>query len=198
VTDAPAPPFGPPGDPACHRPLHELEAGLRALPRLAPDRGTLALIVRRDAQSVRETPPRVRLSPEDGVPGDKWGRSHSRNPVMQLAVMRRGVAELIANGQPLTVFGDNLFVDLDLAAANLPVGTRLHVGQAVVEVTPKPHNGCGKFQGRFGADALQFVQAPATRDQNLRGIYWTCVEPGDVAVGDAIIVLSRPATPRHS
>jgi MOSC domain-containing protein YiiM len=106
--------------------------------------------------------------------------------------MRRDVAELIAAGQPLTLFGDNLFVDLDVSAANLPAGTRLRVGGALVEVTPKPHDGCHKFKGRFGGDALRFVSARATRDQNLRGIYWAVVEPGEARVGDPVRVLLRP------
>ena len=84
----------------------------------------------RRADGVRETPERTRLSPDDGVPGDDWSRRPPRDPEAQLAVMRRDVAELIANGQPLTLFGDNLFVDLDLSAANLPAGTRLRVGDA--------------------------------------------------------------------
>ena len=108
--------------------------------------------------------------------------------------MQTFVARLIANGQPLTTFGDNLFVELDLSAANLPTGTRLAVGQAIVEVTPKPHNGCSKFDARFGHDALRFVQAPATRAENRRGIYWKVVTAGEVAVGDAVRVLRRPPT----
>jgi MOSC domain-containing protein YiiM len=106
-------------------------------------------------------------------------------------VMQTGIARLIANGQPLTTFGDNLFVDLDLSAANLPTGTRLAVGEAIVEVTPKPHNGCSKFDVRFGNDALRFVQAPATRSENRRGIYWKVVTPGEVAIGDPVRVLHR-------
>ncbi len=105
--------------------------------------------------------------------------------------MWTGIARLIANGQPLTTFGDNLFVELDLSAANLPTGTRLAVGRAIVEVTPKPHNGCSKFDARFGNDALCFVQAPATRADNRRGIYWKVVTEGEVSVGDSIRVLSR-------
>ena len=182
--------YGPEGDTATHRALVDLETGLRAL-RAPTDAGVLALIVRRRADGVRETPERVHLSREEGVPGDGWIRRPPRNPEAQLAVMRRDVAELIANGQPLTLFGDNLIVDLDLSAANLPVGTRLRVGRAVVEVTPKPHNGCHKFRGRFGGDALHFVQQKPTRDQNLRGIYWRVAEPGEVGVGDPIQVLSR-------
>jgi MOSC domain-containing protein YiiM len=183
--------YGPPGDPSRHRRLAELESGLRALAGAPTSSGRLALIVRRRADGVRETPGRVRLSPDEGVPGDGWRRRPPRDPEAQLAVMRRDVAELIANGQPLSVFGDNLFVDLDISTANLPSGACLRVGSALVEVTAKPHNGCFKFKGRFGQDALSFVQANATRDQNLRGVYWKVVEPGAAAVGDSIEVISR-------
>ena len=184
--------YGPDGDCSHHRALAELEAGLRGLPASTGDSGRLALIVRRRPDGVRETPQRVALTPEEGVPGDGWSRRPPRDPDGQLAVMRREVAELIAGGQPLTTFGDNLFVDLDISAANLPLGTRLRVGEAVVEVTPKPHDGCQKFKGRFGLDALRFVQAKPTRDQNRRGIYWKVVEPGEARVGDPIQLISRP------
>jgi MOSC domain-containing protein YiiM len=183
----------PQGDPARHLPLAELEAGLRALAPAQRDAGRVALIVRRLPDGARETLERVRLSSQEGVPGDDWTRRPPRDPNAQLTVMRREVAELIANGQPLTLFGDNLIVDLDLSAAHLPTGTRLRVGEAQVEVTPKPHDGCLKFRNRFGVAALRFVQAPAMRDQNLRGIYWKVVEEGDAGVGDAIRVIQRPA-----
>jgi MOSC domain-containing protein YiiM len=107
-------------------------------------------------------------------------------------VIRHDIARLMANGQPLTTSGDNLVVELDISSANLPIGTRLRVGAATVEVSPKPHNGCHKFQGRFGADALRFVQTPETRHHNLRGIYWRVIEAGDAAVGSPILVISRP------
>jgi MOSC domain-containing protein YiiM len=184
--------YGPRGDPARHRTLIDLEAGLDALAAADPDRGRVCLIVSRRADGVRETWERAELSPEGGMPGDRWGRRARPDPKGQLTVMRREVAELIANGQPLTLFGDNLIVDLDISEANLPVGSRLRVGQALVVVSPKPHDGCSKFKGRFGEDALRFVSAPPTRPQNLRGVYWTVIEPGPVAVGDPIQVLSRP------
>src|SRR5262245_21091919 len=108
--------YGPVGDPALHRSFAALEAGLRALRAAARDAGRIALIVRRRADGVRETLDLARLSLEEGVPGDGWSRRPPRNSEAQLAVMRTDVAELIANGQPLTVFGDNLFVDLDISA----------------------------------------------------------------------------------
>lgn len=184
--------YGPHGDASHHRERGELEAGLRAFAPAGRDTGRLALIVRRCADGERETPEQVRLSCEEGVPGDGWNRRPPRKPDAQLAVMRQDVAELIASGQPLTLFGDNLFVDLDLSAANLPVGTRLRVGEARVEMTAEPHDGCMKFKERFGLDALKLVQAAPTRDQNLRGVYWKVVEAGEARVGATVEVISRP------
>ena len=194
---SPPKPFEPQGDPSRHLPLAELEGALRRMPPAQREQGRVALIVRRRADGARETPELVRLCAKEGVPGDDWSRRPPHNPEAQLAVMQRAVAELIANGQPLTLFGDNLIVDLDLSAANLPTGSRLRIGAATVEVTPKPHNGCHKFRARFGDAALRFVQAPATRDRNLRGIYWKVIEPGDAGVGDRIEVLARvPQAPQ--
>jgi hypothetical protein len=186
--------YGPSGDAAAHRPLAALEASLRALPAAPRDAGRVSLIVRRHPDGVRETLEHSDLTREVGVPGDGWTRRPPRDPDAQLAVMQSDVAALIANGQPLTLFGDNLFVELDLSAANLPTGSRLRVGAAIVAVTAKPHNGCAKFDARFGNDALRFVQAKATRHLNLRGIYWNVIEPGAVRRGDPIHVLSRART----
>ena len=108
--------------------------------------------------------------------------------------MQTGVAEMVANGQPLALFGDNLFVDLDLSVANLPIGSRLRVGGASVEVTPMPHEGCHKFNKRFGGDALRFVNIKPTRHLNLRGIYWRVIEAGEIEVGSTVQVLSRPSS----
>ena len=187
----PAPIFTHSGGDSLYLPLAVLESRLRALPPLPKDSGRLTLIMRRPEDGSRETPERLRLSPEEGVPGDKWGRDPERMIDAQICVMQRDVAELIANGQPLTLFGDSLFVELDLSAANLPAGSRLRVGEALVEVTPMPHNGCAKFKARFGADALFFVNAKPTRHLNLRGIYWKVIEAGDVWVGAPLLVVSR-------
>jgi MOSC domain-containing protein YiiM len=179
-------------DGVLHRSLTELQQGFAMLPPPPTDTGHLAVIVCRHAPGVHEAVTRVRLTLEEGVPGDEWNRRIPRNPDAQLTVIRRDIAELVGNGQPLATAGDNLIVELDISAANLPVGTRLRIGEAVVEVTPKPHNGCSKFAKRFGEDALRFVQAPATRHHNLRGIYWEVVEAGEIGVGALVEVISRP------
>ena len=125
------------------------------------------------------------------MPRDRWGERADRKPDGQIAVMQRDVAELIANEQPLTLFGDNLFLDLDLSARNLPIGSRLRIGGAILEVTPKAHNGCHKFRARFGDDALRFVSKRELRHRNLRGVYMCVLYDGDVAVGDTVEVITR-------
>jgi MOSC domain-containing protein YiiM len=92
----------------------------------------------------------------------------------------------LADREAWPLAGDNLFVDLDLSAANLPPGTRLALGAAVIEVTPMPHTGCAKFTERFGSDATKWVNSPAGRELNLRGINARVIAAGAVRRGDAI------------
>jgi hypothetical protein len=181
------------GDPAHFLALGELKSRLDAMAPAPTQAGHVTLLVRRGSGGLRELPARLHLSLDAGVEGDAWGRKPERNPLMQIAVMQAGVAALVANGQPLALFGDSLFLDLDLSAGNLPAGSRLRVGAALLEVTPEPHNGCRKFQARFGADALRFVAAKELRHRNLRGIYMRVVEPGVVQPGDPVTVLVRGA-----
>jgi MOSC domain-containing protein YiiM len=181
---------GPWGDSALHLGSEALERGLSALspPR---DRGRLELIVARRDDGRRETPERVVLTEAGGVPGDAWHRDHPEALDSQITVMRADVARLVANGQPLTLPGDNLLVDLDLSLANLPPGSRLRLAGALLEVTPKPHDGCLKFRQRFGADALRLTADRRFRDLRLRGIHVRVVEGGEIAVGQPLEVVSR-------
>jgi MOSC domain-containing protein YiiM len=179
------------GDARLHRTLDELEQAFAALPPAPRDDGRVVLIVSKARGGVRNRLEVATLSRDGGVPGDAWRRGRHPDPLAQITVMQEGVASLIANGQPLDLFGDNLIVDLDLSAANLPAGSRVQMGGAILEVTPEPHNGCVKFQTRFGSDALRFVSRREQRHLNLRGIYMRVVSDGDVRPGDAVRVLSR-------
>lgn len=174
--------------------LEEQFAALAPAPR---DAGRVALIVRRMEHAQRETPERVTMTPELGIAGDAWGRQREPAPDAQLTVMQLNIAELIANGRPLTLFGDNLFFDLDLSAANLPPRSRVQAGGVVLEVTPMPHTGCGTFRSRFGDGALRFVSKRELRHLNLRGIYMRVVEGGELAVGDPVEVTLRRREPRE-
>jgi MOSC domain-containing protein YiiM len=161
-------------------------------------RGHVALLVRRGEGGLRESLQRTHLTQEGGLVGDAWSRRPEPNPEAQLAVIQVDVAELIANGQPLPLFGDNLYLALDLSAANLPPGSRVRAGGVTLEVTPKPHNGCKKFLARFGPEALGFVSKPDLRHRNLRGIYMRVVQPGEVTVGDPVEIIARRAIASYS
>lgn len=153
----------------------------------------------------RWLPESVEVTCDGAFPGDRWGAEReariakygeARYREMQLAVMQLPVAELIAHGQPLCLFGDNLFLDLDLSRENLPVGSQLRIGSTLLEVTGEPHDGCSLFRKRFGDAALRFTAAPENRDRVLRGIYLQVLEPGTLSVGDVVEVVSRGAQVR--
>jgi hypothetical protein len=123
--------------------------------------------------------------------GDNWlTRGSPRtpdgkaDPNSQLTIMNTRLIALLAPEKDNWQWaGDQLFLDLDLSFDNLPAGARLALGEAVLEVTEQPHNGCVKFSGRFGADALKFISSPDGRQLRLRGIYVKVVQPGMVCVG---------------
>jgi len=158
---------------------------VRAAPR---DEGTVELIVRRPEVEERELLDEGELDPAQGLVGDCWGRRGKRpNAGAQLTLMNARAAQLVAGTRDRwALAGDQLYVDLDLSAANLPPGTRLAVGSAVVEVSGVPHLGCEKFTRRFGAEARAFVNSPEGVALNLRGLNTRIVEAGTVRVGDVV------------
>jgi hypothetical protein len=176
-----------------------LAAGLDDIRRSPRDQGRVDLIVRRPAVDAREVLAEARLDRARGLVGDTWParpsgmtRDRSPHPDLQLTLMNGRVAALVAGEEerrPLA--GDQLYVDLDLSEANLPPGTRLAVGSAVIEISDKPHRGCAKFADRFGQEALRFVNSPVGRELRLRGVNARIVVSGSVRVGDAI--RKRPA-----
>ena len=179
---------------AKHLTMEELEAGLGEIRRSPQDDGVLELIVRRPGTNERELLVEGELDLADGLVGDTWKtRSSSRtsdgsaHPDMQLNIMNsRAIALLARDADRRALAGDQLFIDLDLSADNLPPGTRLALGSAVIEVTDQPHTGCAKFKARFGQDALRFVNSDLGNQLHLRGINAKVLQPGVIRVGDRV------------
>lgn len=175
---------------ARHLTTAELEAGLQEV-RLAPgDGGVVKLIVRRPRTGERELLEDGELDLTEGLVGDRWSRrddGRTPNPDTQLTLMNARATALVAQARdrwPLA--GDQLYVDLDISEENLPVGTRLALGSAVIEIAPPPHTGCKKFVERFGMDAMLFVNSDVGRALRLRGVNTRVVVPGTVRVGDVV------------
>ena len=176
----------------------ELEQGLDDIRRAPKDQGVLRMVVRRPAIGAREVLAAGELDRTAGLIGDNWSTRGSRrtadgqaHPLMQVNIMGARTIALIAGDEtrwPLA--GDQLFVDLDLSEDALPAGSRLRIGDAVLEVTTEPHTGCDKFVSRFGVDAMKFVNSPAGRRLRLRGLNARVVEPGTIRPGDAVVRLA--------
>jgi MOSC domain-containing protein YiiM len=163
-----------------------LESGLDEIRRSPRDEGRVELIVRRPAENEREVVPEAMLDCAEGLVGDSWVEGKAR-PDTQLTLMNARVALLVA-GEPdrRQLAGDQLYVDFDLSQENIPSGTRLELGSAVVEVTSPPHLGCNKFAARFGPDARRFVNSLVGRELRLRGVNARVVVAGTVRAGDTV------------
>jgi hypothetical protein len=174
--------------------MEELEAGLDEIRRSPKDEGVLELIVRRPLVDEREVLEEGELHLADGLVGDSWrtrGSSRtpdgSSHPDTQLNIMNaRAIALVAQHKERWPLAGDQLFIDMDLSAENLPAGTRLAIGSAVIEVTAQPHTGCKKFVARFGLDAMKFVNSPVGRELHLRGVNAKVIQPGVIQVGATV------------
>ncbi|MFC6238298.1 MOSC domain-containing protein [Longivirga aurantiaca] len=182
-----------------HRDADALEAGLDDV-RLSPaDVGPLELIVTRPVVGERTLHDEAEVDTAVGIVGDTWIERGSRrtadgsaDPQAQVTVMNIRAARLVAGTEDrVPLAGDQLYVDLDLSAENLPAGTLLEIGDAALEVTDAPHTGCAKFSERFGVEALRATAAPDGKQLRLRGINTAVVRPGVIRRGDTVRVV-RP------
>ena len=166
-------------------------ASVEASPR---DQGTLRAIVRRPERDRREVVTEATLDLETGLVGDDWlargssSRPDGRaNPDSQLTIMSvRVLAAIEPDESRWPLAGDQLLVDLDLSIDNLPAGARFRVGETELVISETPHTGCAKFSGRFGSDALRWINSPHGRNLRLRGVNARVVRGGVVRVGDII------------
>jgi MOSC domain-containing protein YiiM len=172
-------------------PMHDFTGQLE-LVRAAPgDGGRLELIVCRPAVDERTVLETADLDTVRGLVGDRWGRQDHRSTPSYLAaqitiISTRLLAAIEPDRDRWPLAGDQLYVDLDLSEANLPAGSRLAIGGAVLEVSETPHTGCAKFSARFGSDALRWINSQTGRAHRLRGLNARIVHGGTVRVGDTV------------
>jgi hypothetical protein len=176
------------------RTLAELESGLDEIRQSPADDGVLELIVRRPRPGDREVLQDAQLDVTHGLLGDDWKAVGSRmtedgsaHPDMQITIMNsRAIALIASKRERWPLAGDQLYVDMDLSELNLPAGTRLEIGTALVEVTDQPHTGCRLFSSRYGKDAVKFVNSPTGKQLRLRGLNAKVLRSGHIQVKDLV------------
>jgi MOSC domain-containing protein YiiM len=172
----------------------ELQEGLTHIAGSPRDEGTVEMVVRRPIVDEREVVASAQVELGLGLAGDSWGSRPHPSPDAEITLMNaRCIALLAGDADRWALAGDQLYVDLDLGVQNLPPGTRLRIGSALLEVSAKPHSGCSKFSVRFGAEALAFVNSDDGRAMRLRGLNARVVEGGTVRTGDRVTKVRRTA-----
>lgn len=170
--------------------VEDLEARWGDIDRSPQDHGTVELIVRRPAPDQREPLQRAAFSAEAGLLGDDWLRRHGDKTEAQITLMNARVAQLLAGDKTRWAeAGDQLFVDLDISQDNLPPGTRIQLGEVVMQISRLPHTGCTKFARRFGGHARKWTATEEGARQRRRGVYAHVIQDGEIKVGDSIIKL---------
>jgi hypothetical protein len=177
-----------------HLSIQELESGLDHIRQAPRDIGKLEMIVLRPREDERQIVESAELDLSEGLPGDSWktrGSRHSAdgsaNINAQITIMNSRSTALVAQARERwSLAGDQLYVDFDLSDDNIPPGTRIAIGSAILEVSAIPHTGCKKFSARFGVDALKFVNSPEGKRLHLRGINTKIIQAGVIRVGDLV------------
>ena len=169
--------------------VEALETAYSAL--TAPPRrsGRVDLVVLRLGGGEHATPESVEITVDDGLVGDRWTAEKDPERGAQVTLMMSSVAKLLTGDQPLHIPGDNFIVDIDIGTEAMPVGTRVAIGTAVLEISDEPHTGCAKFSERLGSAALRWVNHADFKSRRGRGVNCRVISPGTVAVGDTISVI---------
>jgi hypothetical protein len=169
------------------RTFSELLSGLDTVRGAPQDAGTLELIVARPDVDERLELTSADLIVDGGLASDRWQRGSRSSLRSQLTLMNVRATQLVAgDSSRWALAGDQLYVDFDLSPKNIPPGTRLAIGSALIEVSDQPHLGCEKFAARFGQAAREFANSPEGTAVNFRGINTRVVQAGTVRVGDAV------------
>lgn len=171
-----------------HRSFRALTEALEYILGAPESQGHVKMIAVRPEEDQRELLPTGKLDPDLGLVGDNWeARSAARGEINrsnQLTLMNSRVIEHVAGTRDRwALAGDQIYVDMSLSNENLPPGTRLQVGDAIIEVSDQPHTGCNKFASRFGAEALRFVNTGIGRESRFRGINTFVVQVASSAWG---------------
>ncbi len=182
-----------------YKKLKDLQIGLEEIISSPKQTGTVEMIVSRPKIGTRKILKTAELDQHLGLIGDNWydrdassTQKKSPDKELQITIMNSRVIQLITQKHdqwPLA--GDQLYIEMDVSRKNLPPGSLLEIGSALLQVSEKPHTGCKKFSERFGLDALKFISSKQGRVLSLRGINASIIKSGIVQTGDKVIKVDQ-------
>ncbi len=149
----------------------------------------------RPAFNQRQMVERLSLTRAEGIPGERWltlpwlkTEDGAPHPGIQVSILQSRVTDLVWRDRDATPHpGDPIVADLDCSEANLPVGTLIQAGTALLRVSGVENLGCVKWKVRYGLDALRWVESrPELR---LRGVLCSVEQDGEITLDDRLQVL---------
>jgi hypothetical protein len=172
----------------------ELAAALPAILAAPRDAGVVRLLCVRPKPNARTFPETIRMTRAHGVTGDfeasqPWLTlpDGSPDPRNQVSIMPWQVLDLVWRDRERVPHpGDNIAVDMNLTEANLPVGTLLQAGTAILRVSDEPNDGCVKWKVRKGRAAYDWITHPDHLPLRLRGLYCSVQKDGEMRLGDTL------------
>lgn len=177
--------------------MAELMAALPAIMAAPKTDAPIDSLCLRPARNERRLVQSIRMTRAEGIPGERWltepwltlpdGRP---DPRIQISILPTRVMDLVWRDRVGTPHpGDPIVADLDCSEANLPEGTLIQAGTAVLRVSDEFNAGCVKWKARYGADARAFLDAPGHPTLRLRGVLCAVEVDGEVTLLDRLQVL---------
>ncbi len=174
--------------------IEELDLLYRALPLRPTAQARVNALCVRPGPDLREERASIEFDPERGVIGDRWERKTwlylqdgKPDPRVQVALCNSDILAMVQKATGVRHHpGDTVFTDLDLSVTNLPVGMRLKIGTAVVEISDVENDACAKFAAHYGAAVLAWIRLPQNRSLRLRGLFARIISGGLVRVNDPV------------
>ena len=186
-----------------HVSFAECEQALDHINRAPLDEAEIDCLCARPDFGTRAFPDKLILTVDHGILGERWTHSPwltlpngDPDPRIQVSILSKRVMDLCWRDRERVIHpGDPFVVDMNLGEANMPVGTRLAIGTAIVEVSDKFNTACVKWRDRYGQDSLHWMNLARNRPYRLRGILCRIVQDGEVKLGDRLAKLPNSAEP---
>jgi hypothetical protein len=173
----------------------QLRAAMPHVLSAPKDNAPIEMLCLRPGFGERKIVSQLTLTTTQGIPGERWQTAPwmrlpdgSPDPRIQISILPTRVMNAVwldRDTQPHP--GDPIVADLDCSYANLPVGSRLQAGTAVLEVSDVFNDGCIKWKQRYGAAAKDWLTDRENIHLRLRGLLCKIVQDGTLTTNDRLI-----------